>query len=237
VKARLSRSANRPAAWSDVPLRIQHIISPRSDVCFLDSAERAVQENAELPRAAEPMVDLLDSLSISNNGAHAGTAASPSPADDDPFGLSSLGGSQGGAAQAAQQLPLLSEAHGCEVRGRVVRGGGGRFVFRAALANRSGASISGFHVQFNRNAAGVGVHVGDTALAIGPLAPGEAGVTDKVLEVTADKLDPSQGRVLQTALKWTELTAANFVMLQVRTRSCSRGYLTITDSPALDQLI
>ena len=141
--------------------------------------------------------------------------------DDDPFGLSGLGGSgtNGASASApeaaAPQLPLLLEAHGCVVRGDIVHDGM-QHIFRMSLTNRSGGVMSGFHVQFNKNSAGVGVPVGATLLQVEPLSPGQTGSTSKVLETMPEKLDASQGRMLQTALKWAELSDVSFVMLQVR---------------------
>lgn len=75
-------------------------------------------------------------------------------------------------------------------------------------------------VQLNRNALGVGVLQGDTALALASLAPGQAAQTVKKLATIPGKVDASLGALLQIALKWAELPpTAPFVMVQVRRRS------------------
>ena len=173
----------------------------------IGSVQAASDAVAEAPK--QPVIDLLgglDDLSV-------GTTATP-PADD-PFGLGALGTSPPATSAADPHLPLLSSAHGCQVHGAVVHDGM-QHIFKVALKNTSGGVMSGFHVQFNKNAAGVGVVVGNTALSIPALNPGQAAQTDKVLDLMADKLDPAQGGKVQTALKWTELTAVGFVMLEVR---------------------
>lgn len=170
----------------------------------------------------QPVLDLLgglDDLSVGGGGGSgAAVPRGPPTAEEDPFGLGGLGGGAAAAADhAAAQPPLphLASAHGCEVHGDVVHDGM-QYIFRVALTNRSGGVMSGFHVQFNRNAAGVGVAVGNTALAVAPLNPGQTGHSQKQLDTMPDKRDASLGPVLQTALKWTELTEAPFVMLPVR---------------------
>ena len=71
-------------------------------------------------------------------------------------------------------------------------------------------------VQLNRNALGVGVLQGDTALALASLAPGQAAQTVKQLATIPGKVDASLGASLQIALKWAELPpTAPFVMVQV----------------------
>lgn len=187
-----------------------------SSICMQEPA-------ASSSAAASPMDDLLgglDALTVNGNAAahQAVPAAAPSgrATSDDPFGLGTLGESAAGAgsgAPAAPQLPLLIEAHGCRVCGDVIYDG--MYMFRAAITNNSGGVMSGFHVQFNKNAAGVGVAVGATQLAVGPLNPGQTGHATKALEQMADKQDAAQGRVLQTALKWAELTAAKFITVQI----------------------
>jgi hypothetical protein len=156
--------------------------------------------------AEQPIIDLLGGL----NDLSVGPATVP---EDDPFGLAALSSSPADAAPP--QLPLLTSAHGCQVHGDIVHDGM-QYIFRLSLKNCSRRVMSGFHVQFNRNAAAVGVTLGSTALAIGPLNPGQVGHTSKALDVLPDKMDPSQGSIVQTALKWTELVAASFVMLKVR---------------------
>jgi hypothetical protein len=145
-----------------------------------------------------------------------GKAAAPAAVgstEDDPFGLGGLDCVQP-PSSAVPQLPLLSRAHSCEVHGDVVHDGM-LYIFRVMIRNHSPGVMSGFHVQFNRNAAGVGLSVGNTALQVGPLNPGQSGYTHKMLDSMPDKLDLSLGPVLQTALKWTELVDATFVMLLV----------------------
>lgn len=167
--------------------------------------------------------DLLGGLDALDVNGHAkaqpatGTAAAPSgrATQDDPFGLGTLGDSaaSGGGAAAAPQLPPLTEAHGCRVCGDVVYDG--MYMFRASITNNSAGVMSGFHVQFNKNAAGVGVPVGATQLDVGPLNPGQTGHVAKQLEQMPDKQDALQGRMLQTAVKWAELTAAKFISMQI----------------------
>lgn len=75
-------------------------------------------------------------------------------------------------------------------------------------------------MQLNRNALGVGVQQGDTALALPSLAPGQAAQTIKKMATIPGKIDAAQGAALQIALKWSELPpTAPFVMVQVSTPS------------------
>lgn len=168
----------------------------------------------------QPVLDLLGGLDDLSVGGGAGAPAGAAPrGEEDPFGLGGLGPAAAAADHAAAQPPLphLSSAHGCDVHGDIVHDGM-QYIFRVALTNRSSGVMSGFHVQFNRNAAGVGVAVGNTALPVAPLNPGQTGHGQKQLDAMPDKLDTSLGPVLQTALKWTELSEAPFVMLPVRCR-------------------
>jgi hypothetical protein len=118
----------------------------------------------------------------------------------------------------ASTLPLLldaSAAYGCMVRGKLIKDGMGQHKYCFSLQNCSHAGMSGFHVQFNKNALGVGLPVGDTSVGIGPLAPGESAEAQKDVSIILDKVDQSQGPLLQIALKWTELaSSAPFVMVQ-----------------------
>ena len=146
----------------------------------------------------------------------------PAPPVDDMFGLGGLGAASVPAAapSGTSDLPLLLDAaagHGCVVRGKLMKDGMGQHKYVFGLQNCSQAGMSGFHVQFNKNALGVGVPVGDTSIGIGPLAPGQASETQKDVAMMLDKADESQGALLQIALKWTELaSSAPFVMIQVR---------------------
>jgi hypothetical protein len=175
----------------------------------MQEAAESVAPNT--PAQQQPVLDLLGGLDELSFGKTAASSVR-SPADD-PFGLGGLNSAQP-VDSAPPQLPLLSSAHSCDVHGDVVHDGM-QYIFRVLIRNRSPGIMSGFHVQFNRNAGGVGLSVGNTALQLGPLNPGHSGYTHKMLDSMPDKLDMSLGPVLQTALKWTELTDASFVMLPV----------------------
>jgi hypothetical protein len=71
------------------------------------------------------------------------------------------------------------------------------------------ALMMGFYAQ-------VSAPVGDTALPVISIAPGETSTFSKPLAVLPEKTDAQQGATLQIALKWAELSGAPFVMLQVR---------------------
>ena len=170
------------------------------------------------PAANGGMDDLLgglDDLSVAPQQA-------PAPPVDDMFGLGGLGATSAPASSppGPSTLQLLldaSAAHGCVVRGKLVKDGMGQHKYVFGLQNCSQAGMTGFHVQFNKNALGVGLPVGDTSIGIGPLAPGQASETQKDVTIMPDKVDQSQGALLQIALKWTELaSSAPFVMIQVR---------------------
>lgn len=192
----------------------------RFPVSVLDASADScgfLQDTPAAPAAADTgLDDLLGGL----NDLSVAPAAQAAPVDD-LFGLGDLtaASAPAAAAPATTDLPMLLDAsagHGCSVRGKLVKDGAGQYAYRFWLQNSSPAGMSGFHVQFNKNALGVGLAVGDTSIGIGNLTPGQASETQKQVSIMPDKVDPSQGAQLQIALKWTELAAASpFVMIQV----------------------
>lgn len=178
-----------------------------------------LDDPVDTPAAPAAVDNGLDDLLGGLNDLSVAPAAQAAPVDD-LFGLGDLtaASAPAAAAPAASDLPMLLDAsagHGCSVRGKLIKDGAGQYAYRFWLQNSSTAGMSGFHVQFNKNALGVGLAVGDTSIGIGNLTPGQASETQKQVSIMPDKVDPSLGAQLQIALKWTELAAASpFVMIQ-----------------------
>lgn len=93
----------------------------------------------------------LDDLSVGPQPSSSTTAGGP-PASEDAFSLSALDSLPVPAAGAAALagLPKLANAaaaHGCDVHGRLRRGGGGEYEFCFGLLNTTSAPLTGFHIQ------------------------------------------------------------------------------------------
>ena len=170
-------------------------------------AQPAPGAAAAAPKAPDPADLLGDLLSLDTAPAMAASApppAAPVMAAADPFDLMMGGGVAPVAPAAVPMLPVLLTAgkgQGLEINGSMSMGIDGSACYDLTFSNKSPAPLSGFMIQFNKNAIGL---VPLQALSVPNLNPGASASTKLPLTKHESMKSPTAlagDNTLQVAIK------------------------------------